>query len=315
MNHAPTFMRTHGPAADPITSLGWTLTWIALAVIAIVSILLLAGLMKRRPAPNSRDELVRTPGSATWIYAGTGLSVVVLLFAFVQTMRTLSAASGPDRRPAITVQVIGHQWWWEIRYADRSGRNAFVTANEIHVPVGHPVHIELLTRDVIHSFWVPELAGKTDLIPGRTNTAWVEADQPGKFLGICGEYCGLQHAHMQLTVVAEEPAAFRAWWGRQLASRTPPTTPAIADGERVFLSKCSACHQVRGSGAAGQIGPDLTHLMTRQTIAAGTLPNSRGNQAGWISNPQQVKPGTKMPAIPLTSAELQSILGYLENLN
>jgi cytochrome c oxidase subunit 2 len=271
--------------------------------------------MKRRPEPNSRDELVRTPGSTTWIYAGTGLSVIVLVFTFVQTMRVLSAASNPDRRPAITVQVIGHQWWWEIRYSDRGGRNAFTTANEIHVPVGHPVRIELVTRDVIHSFWVPELVGKTDLIPGRTNTTWVEADQPGKFLGICGEYCGLQHAHMQLTVVAEEPAAFRAWWGRQLAPRTAPATRAMADGERVFLSKCSACHQVRGSAAAGSIGPDLTHLMTRETIAAGTLPNSRGNQAGWISNPQGVKPGTKMPAIPLTSAELQSILGYLENLN
>ena len=315
MMHTPTFMRTYGPSADPITSLGWTLTWIALGVIAIVSILLLTGLFRRRPARASTTEIERSPGNTRSIYIGTAISAVILLFAFVQTMRVLAAESAPAHTPSIDVRVIGHQWWWEVRYSDRSGGNAFVTANEIHVPVGHPVHVVLETRDVIHSFWVPQLAGKTDLIPGRRNSTWIQADTAGTFLGICGEYCGLQHAHMQLTVVAEDPAAFRAWWGRQIASRTPPDKPEIANGERAFVANCSSCHQVRGSGAAGVIGPDLTHIMSRSTIAAGTLPNTRGALAGWISNPQRIKPGTIMPQIPLSSADLHSIVGYLESLN
>jgi cytochrome c oxidase subunit 2 len=314
MGDTPTFMRTFGPAADPITRLGWILSAIAMAVVVIIGLMILASLFRRRKTAGNLTDVDTSPGRPDFIYIGTAASIVVLIASFVYVMGVMAETSSPPFDPAIKVQVIGHQWWWELRYSDKNGANAFVTANEIHIPVGHPVRFVLSTADVIHSFWVPELAGKTDLIPGRQNTTWFQANAPGHFIGPCGEYCGLQHAHMQVTVVAEDAPAFREWWARQIAARAPPATPDIADGERVFLSRCSSCHTMRGTSAAGKIGPDLTHVMGRSTIAAGTLPNTRGFLAGWISNPQQIKPGTQMPAVPLTPSELQALLGYLETL-
>src|SRR5512140_2053644 len=299
MSDSPTFMRTFGPAADPITRLGWILSAIAMAVVVIVGLMILASLYRRRATAGNLTDVETSPGRPDFIYIGTAASIVILIASFVYVMGVMAETSSPPFDPAITVQVIGHQWWWELRYSDKNGANSFVTANEIHIPVGHPVRFVLSTADVIHSFWVPQLAGKTDLIPGRLTVAWLQANTAGKFLGPCGEYCGLQHAHMQLTVVAEDAPAFRAWWGKQIAARSPPATPDNADGERVFLTNCSSCHTMRGTTAAGKIGPDLTHVMSRATIAAGTLPNTRGFLAGWISNPQQMKPGTLMPAIPL----------------
>lgn len=314
MSDSPTFMHTFGPAADPITRLGWILSAVAMLVVVVIGVFILVALFRRRATTGNLAEVETSAGRSDFIYIGTAASIVILVGSFVYVMAVLAETSSPPLDPALTVQVIGHQWWWELRYSDRNGANAFVTANEIHIPVGHPVRFVLTTADVIHSFWVPQLAGKTDLIPGRRNATWFQADTPGTYLGLCGEYCGLQHAHMHVAVMAEDAPAFRAWWSGQIAARAPPATKEIANGENVFLSRCSACHTIRGTSAAGKIGPDLTHVMSRNTIAAGTLPNTRGFLAGWILNPGQMKPGTQMPATPLAPAELEVLLAYLETL-
>jgi cytochrome c oxidase subunit II len=241
---------------------------------------------------------------------------VILLGVLFYSTATFAAVAKPPSRQAVTIQVVGHRWWWEVRYAGRSPSEHFTTANELHIPIGQPVRLELATADVIHSFWVPELAGKTDLIPGQRNVAWVEADHPGRYWGHCGEYCGLQHANMMLTVVAEPPADFARWAeGQRQPAAAPAAAPAQA-GQAVFTrSACSLCHTVRGTEAGGALGPDLTHLASRGTIAAGLLPNRRGQLAGWIANPQRLKPGVLMPAVPLSSTDLNALLAYLESLH
>ncbi len=201
-----------------------------------------------------------------------------------------------------------------IRYKSDDPSREFTTANEIHVPVGEPVRFELRSADVIHTFWVPALSGKTDLIPGQTNTTWLEADAPGVYRGQCNEYCGQQHAHMALSLYADPPDQFQSWWDGQLRSAPAPAAPAAASGQRQFQQKCAACHSVRGSLAGGRVGPDLTHLMSRGTIAAGLLPNMVGNLSGWIANPQVLKPGCKMPNLELSGPELQAIRSYLLTL-
>ncbi len=229
-------------------------------------------------------------------------------------MATLAQIGRPPQEPAFTVEVIGHQWWWEIRYlSDQPARN-FTTANEIHIPVGETVAVKLISRDVIHSFWVPALGGKTDLIPGQTNVTWMEADKPGVYRGQCAEYCGLQHAHMALTVVAQEPEAFEAWRAGQLEPASEANTERVQAGLTAFIQKCGICHTVRGTRAQGIVGPDLSHLMERRTLAAGTLPNTPGNLAGWIADPQHVKPGNFMPQPQLSAAELLRILAFLKTL-
>jgi cytochrome c oxidase subunit 2 len=190
------------------------------------------------------------------------------------------------------------------------------TANEIHIPVGRPVRFEVVAGDVIHSFWIPELAGKTDLIPGQRNVMWLEADHPGVYRGQCAEYCGMQHSKMAMSVVADPPAAFGAWLARQRLPAASPSDPDMVAGEAVFTtSACALCHTIRGTPARGRVGPDLTHLASRRMIAAGTLPNTRGYLAGWIANPQALKPGNVMPAVPLRPTELQVLITYLQSLN
>jgi cytochrome c oxidase subunit 2 len=207
--------------------------------------------------------------------------------------------------------VIGHQWFWEVRYP---GTNA-VTANEIHIPVGVPVDVIATTDDVIHSFWVPELNRKIDMIPGRENRILLEADRAGRYRGQCAEFCGLQHANMSLYVFADPPARFRAWLANMAKPARAPTTQQQRAGLAVFLSQaCSGCHQIRGTEAKGQVGPDLTHLRTRTTIAALTLRNDRGNLGSWILDPQHAKPGNKMPGFNVPGSQLDQLLAYLESL-
>jgi cytochrome c oxidase subunit 2 len=189
-----------------------------------------------------------------------------------------------------------------------------VTANEIHIPVGEPVRLKLGSADVIHTFWVPTLSGKTDLIPGQTNLTWLEADTPGVYRGQCNEYCGQQHAHMALAVYADAPDEFGAWWDRQVQAADRPEAAAVSQGQRQFLLRCGACHAVRGTLAGGRVGPDLTHLMSRSTIAAGMLPNTVGHLSGWVANPQFIKPGSKMPNLELSGPELDEIRSYLLTL-
>ena len=212
---------------------------------------------------------------------------------------------------ALTVDVIGNQWWWEIRYPGTD----VVTANEIRIPAGRPVKLRLRSADVIHSFWVPELAGKLDLLPERTNTMVIEADAPGRYQGQCAEFCGLQHANMGIEIVAEDPADFDAWLREQSQPAAAPSSATAREGRKLFASSgCASCHTVRGSAATGDTGPDLTHLASRRRIAAGALPLTTSGLTEWIRNPHDVKQGASMPAPDLTDDEIAAIVASLEGL-
>jgi cytochrome c oxidase subunit 2 len=229
---------------------------------------------------------------------------------------TLAAVSRPSPgKSPFTVEITGHQWWWEVNYVGNDGpsRN-FTTANEIHIPTGQPVEVKLKTADVIHSFWVPALTGKTDLIPGQTNDSWMEADHPGTYRGQCTEYCGQQHAHMAFAVIADPPDQFKAWWNHQLETASAADPKPITDGENAFIAKCGICHSVRGTRAGGVVGPDLSHLMQRRTIAANTIPNTPGYLSAWIADPQHIKPGNFMPRLDISAADLTRIRNYLATL-
>jgi len=202
-----------------------------------------------------------------------------------------------------------------VRYLYDNPSQIVVTANEIHIPVGRPVRIRGTSNDVIHSFWVPNLHGKRDLIPSRITDEWIQADQPGRYRGQCAEFCGMQHAHMALLVIAEEPAQFEMWQETQLATSSAPVDEEQRHGQQVFLAKaCAACHAVRGTAAAGTLGPDLTHIGSRRTIAAGVFENTRGSLAAWIADPQTIKPGNNMPMVALTADELRAASAYLASL-
>lgn len=314
------YLHTFGPAGDPVTRLNWGLTAISVLVCVIVGVLLLAGIFRKRP-PLQPDDAGRLPlgrniGGLRWIYIGTALTVLVLLGSTVWNTLTLAAVSAPQEKPGLTVKVTAHQWWWEVEYQDNAPSRIVVTANEIHIPVGKPVFFQLHSADVIHSFWVPRLGGKTDLIPGQVNKTWLQADHPGVYRGQCTEYCGAQHAHMALYVVAQEPAAFDAWREAQLqpAAGVPEDNDQAARGSREFANHCGVCHAVHGTDAFGNLGPDLTHLMSRKTIAAGLLDNTMSNLQAWVADPQALKPGTLMPRVELSGTELQDVVAYLETL-
>jgi cytochrome c oxidase subunit 2 len=241
--------------------------------------------------------------------------LILLLFIFVDvsTARSLTRVGGP--RP-LRIDVVGHQWWWEIQYPDIGDpQNIVETANEIHVPVGRAVLIKMTSDDVIHSFWAPNLDGKKDLIPGHETRTWFRADSAGVYRGQCAEFCGHQHANMAFFIVAESRPDFERWLTSQKSPASTPSDSLAQQGERVFLSgTCSMCHSISGTGAGSKIGPDLTHLASRRTIAAGTLPNNTGNLAGWILDPQSIKPGAKMPPNALDPQSLRALLAYLATL-
>jgi cytochrome c oxidase subunit 2 len=311
------YMVSHGPVAASEARLGWYLMIVSGVVVAVVALLVVFGGVRRPPARDA-TSLERTAGHGglVWIYVG-GLLIpaAILIVSFGLTLGTLHATARPGRDAAATIQIIGHRWWWEVRYLDRDPTKTIETANEIHVPVGEPVRLQLTSADVIHSFWVPQLAGKTDVIPGQTNIVWLEADTAGVYRGACTEYCGLQHANMAPVVIAEPPAAFQSWAAAQRASAATPTDPDAAAGLAVFQkSACATCHAIRGTDALGRVGPDLTHLASRVTLAAGTLENTRGNLAGWIGNSQAIKPGNDMPVMTIAPKDLQALLAYLETL-
>jgi cytochrome c oxidase subunit 2 len=252
----------------------------------------------------------RGGGELLIVVGGVVLPAIVLTAVYVVGLRDLRALTVP-KGTDLTVEVTGHDWWWEVRYPE----DGIVSANEIHVPVGRPVKLILTSQDVIHSFWVPQLTVKTDLIPGHTNTTWIQASKPGTYRGQCAEYCGLQHAKMAILVVAEPADAYASWLAAERRPAVAATDPTAVRG-RLALERnsCAACHTVRGTAATGTVGPDLTHFGGRRTIGAGALANTRGNLGGWIVNSQTVKPGNKMPPQPLTPEELQALLAYLESL-
>lgn len=312
------YLVSHGPRADPVTPLTWGLLIISIAVVVIVGALVLAGSVGPRVSslfgPMGRTPLAANGGGIGWIWWGVGLSCPPLAAAVIWTVTTLAAVDEPRTAPTLTIEVTGQQWWWRVRYLGADPSQVFETANEIHIPAGQPVRVRLIGGDVIHSFWVPQLAGKTDTIPGQVNVTWLQADVPGRYAGQCTEYCGLQHAHMQFIVVAETPIAFAAW---RRAQAQPAATPAgaLAQDAAVFDGQCGKCHTVRGSAADGRLGPDLTHLMTRQTLAAGALPNTPGALSGWISDPQGNKPGALMPGDLVSGPQLAEVRDYLETLH
>jgi len=244
---------------------------------------------------------------------GIFIPIVSLIALFV--VANLSVAEGTDApekgSTSMTVEVVARQWFWEVHYP---GTGA-VTANEIHIPARTRVNLVAKTDDVIHSFWVPRLNRKIDMIPGRTNRILLDADRPGRYRGQCAEFCGLQHAHMGFVVFADPPGRFRAWLAGQERDRRAPTTPERKRGERVFLDEaCSGCHTIRGTSAAGRVGPDLTHVASRTTLAGNTIPNDGRYLRQWVLDPQHVKPGNKMPALDLSKAEARDLLDYLESL-
>jgi cytochrome c oxidase subunit II len=303
-----------GPAAAELGQLTWVLFGVGAIIYVAVIGLLGFGLWRGRRS-SSPDDPSRTPPA--WLVPGgavvTVLVVTVLLILSLKTFGTVAA--GPAAGD-LTVEVVGHQWWWTIRYPGVTPEDTVETANELHVPVGRRVIVRLLATDVIHSFWVPALQGKLDQIPGKTNVTWLQADRPGVYRGQCAEYCGLQHARMAFVVIARPPAEFEAWLRHERAPAAPAADDLAQQGQRLFLSRgCAACHSIRGTPAFGHAGPDLTHVASRRTLAAGTLTNVKGNLGGWIADPQGLKPGNRMPRVPLEPAEFHAILHYLQGLH
>ena len=287
--------------------------WVLFGV--VVMLLVVAVLRRRRgggePAPDGEAPSERRSHRLV-LLGGVVAPILVLSALFAAGVRTLPATSAPKRgSTALTLQVTGHQWFWEVRYR---GTRA-VTANEIHIPARTRVRVEVRTADVIHSFWVPELNRKIDTIPGRTNSIVLEADRPGVYRGQCAEFCGLQHANMGMYVFADPPARFRAWLANQSKPARRPADAHERAGLQVFLGAgCATCHTIRGTPASGDVGPDLTHLADRTTLAALTIPNRPGYLGGWILDPQHVKPGNRMPGLDLDGTQLQALLDYLTKL-
>jgi cytochrome c oxidase subunit 2 len=244
---------------------------------------------------------------------GIAIPVVVLsaLFA-VANVYLIKQTSPPNpRSTAMTIDVIGHQWWWEVRYP---GTNA-TTANEIHIPVRTRVNVVATTADVIHSFWVPALNRKIDMIPGRQNRVLLYASRTGTYRGQCSQFCGLQHANMAMYVVAQSPTQYRSWLTNMSAPARNGAAAQAQAGEQLFMSRqCASCHRIAGTQAQGTVGPDLTHVATRSTLAGATIPNTREQLAAWIANPQAIKPGVRMPDLGLSRGEVNEIVAYLEGL-
>lgn len=306
-----------GPGAAELAWLIWFFTGLCTVVWVLVMIALARPLMMR---PRARTEPLAVDAEKDnrklrVVMTAVGLTAAILigltLLSFFAN-RTL-AAIGSDA--ALTIRVTGHQWWWEVRYEDATPSRILTTANEIHIPAGEPVRLLLTSTDVIHSFWVPSLSGKLDLIPGRVNVLDIKADKPGVYRGQCAEFCGAQHANMSTFIIAEPRAKFDAWWNDQLKPAAAPMGDEAKAGEDLFLKRpCVMCHKIGGTPAGGTVAPDLTHIASRHTLAAGTLTMSRGNLAAWIADPQGVKPGSHMPVVELSGDELNAIVAYLEGL-
>jgi cytochrome c oxidase subunit II len=309
-----------GAQAQAIAGLWhWLLPVCTVVFIAVLVALMLA--LRRAPritdnvAPDVSSLWHAEPTIARNVWIALSVSIVLLLVLLAASVFTDRALAQLPLADALHIRLTGYQWWWEARYDDADPSRIFTTANELHVPVGRPVIVTLVGADVIHSFWVPSLHGKKDLIPGREQTISFRADRPGIYRGTCAEYCGYQHAHMVLYVVADTVDDYASWAARQ---RTPAALPASAEarhGQDLFLQKsCALCHAIDGTPAQGRHAPDLTHVASRMTIGAGTLENIATNRAAWILDPQQFKPGAKMPAQNMAADELAAINAYLETL-
>jgi cytochrome c oxidase subunit 2 len=298
-------MSPHGPDAGRTAALAWFMFSLAGLITTVVFVLLVVGLFRDGTRPGRALD-----GQRLIIGGGIILPAIVLLTLSgltVWALKTDPAGASGD----VAITVIGHQYWWEVRYAGTPA----VTANEIHVPVGTQVRITLESTDVIHSFWVPALAGKVDMIPGHVNHLTIRADDPGTYRGQCAELCGIQHANMAFLVIAQPMGAYRAWLADQSEPARAPSCRLATTGRRTFTTQaCSGCNTIRGTSAHGSAGPDLTHLASRRSLAAATLPNDASHLQGWITDPQHAKPGSLMPDVPITPAQANALVAYLREL-
>jgi len=297
-------------SGDLLQSLARGFLAISVAVVLIIAVLIVVATQRARgrAARSAPGDIGREGGGVSAIYWGVGLSIPVLIAMAVWTFVSVQAVATPPQEPALAVTITGHRWWWDIDYQSAQPSGNLRTANELVVPTGVPVRLDLRSADVIHDFWVPKLGPKMDMIPGRTNHSWIEADRPGTYRGQCAEFCGVQHGRMSFVVRAVPPAEFKAWLNHQRQA-----VNASGPAQEIFEAKCGACHEVRGTSAAGIFGPDLTHVGSR-TILAAMMPNTSHNLALWLGDTQGVKPGTEMPQTKLNPVERAQLVGWLETL-
>jgi len=312
-------LQPKGPKALAILELGGLFFWIALVVLAAIVVASLWAFARgsRHPAdaePVSPDAVTERRLTRA-VAASTAVSLLLLAIMLVASVATGKGLSDFAPPKPLHVKITAHQWWWHIEYQGASPQDVVVTANELHIPAGQPVDLELTSADVIHSLWIPNLDGKHDLIPSHRIHTMIEADAPGAYYGRCAEFCGYQHAHMDLVVVAETPDDFAAWLGAQRQLGSEPQTEGQKRGREVVEhGPCALCHTVAGTRALGGVGPDLTHLASRRALAGGAAALDRGSLESWIKNPAQLKPGAQMPAIELSPSDLRAVVDYLESL-
>jgi cytochrome c oxidase subunit 2 len=306
------------PQARAVTGLWWWMFGAGMAIWVLVVALAIYAVRAKRGQRGPDDLMHVSVDTHTRVerIVSAGLFVTSLILAgFLIYDFSVGRFLAQHPQTALTIDVTGHQWWWEVQYEDPDPSKRIGTANEIHVPVGEMIQFKLRAADVIHSFWAPNLNGKRDLIPGYVSTLWFQADTAGTYRGQCAEFCGLQHAQMAFYIIAEPKVKFAAWLAAGSVPPDPPTDPTLLYGKQVFMSSgCSVCHAIGGTEAKATVGPDLTHFKGRSTIAAGSLANTRLNLTRWIENPSAIKPGVRMPALPFKPAELNALVSYLETL-
>jgi cytochrome c oxidase subunit II len=304
-DHPQSAFHVGGPVASDIASLTFWMVAVFGAVFLIVMLLLVFALVRKR-VPHGLSE----SASVGMIVVGGLITPTVVLLGFMIYAFFIELEL-PTSRSTVEIEVTGHMWWWDVRYPEHD----LTTANEIIIPVGEPIRLKIRSADVIHSFWVPNLHGKMDLKPDRTNIFTLRADKPGIYRGQCAEYCGTQHALMAFQVVAMERSRYDGWIRERARPHAEPIDPVLARGKQVFFeAACNNCHAIKGTAAVGRIGPDLTHIGSRLTLGAAAIPNSRAHLSGWISNPQAIKPGNKMPASYLKSEDLHALVLYMLSL-
>ncbi|NYT44563.1 c-type cytochrome [Alcaligenaceae bacterium] len=302
-------LHPHSEDAGRVAEITWVLFTGGAIIFVLVGILLafaLGGPMRMR-------VLLRRP--VLIVAGGIIFPVVVLTALLIYTLTAESTMLKADTPPAARIEVVGEMWWWRVRYLDSEGLALFETANDIRMPAGVPVELVLKSDNVIHSFWVPNLAGKLDMVPGHVNRLRIQAQEPGLFRGQCAEYCGAQHAKMMFDVKVLSADGFQSWVASQREPAHEPADASLALGKQVFMQHCVQCHTIRGTVATGTSGPDLTHVGSRLSLAAGVLPNNVGAMAGWIAGSQHIKPGNAMPSFNQLSGEnLRAVAKYMESL-
>jgi cytochrome c oxidase subunit II len=295
-----------GVQADRIYSL-WNVMFVSsIAIFVIVMAFVIVAVVRRSGELDGRR-------SWRWVVGGT-VATVVLLIGLIVYDAGVTRAIEREPADAMEIRVLARQFWWDFRYTGEPASRSLRTSNEVYIPVGRAVRFVLESPDVIHSFWVPNLHGKTDAIPGRVTTTWLRADRPGIYRGQCGEFCGLQHSKMAFELIALPPDEFERWFERELLPAAEPPDELAARGQEVFLQHCAFCHTVRGTSAMAVAGPDLTHLARRRMLGAAWIPNQRGHLGGWILDAQRIKPGSHMPPIEVAPDDVHALLHYLENL-